>query len=190
MMLSTTAVRLSGRRTAAVLSTVVPPPFSAFSNLISNQNSSRKFERATFSTRPKSCHSSQAIAIGGWYREHINFKDDMKQSGIQWFSSKTKGQSKAQSKSPFDADVQSLLTPPKQNAVASGSSQHETWVEFQRSIAVSGFETGQTIKEQILGKKHRGGKMDRKRKEREAEMEAAMSGADVTNVSQWFIIAV
>ena len=65
----------------------------------------------------------------------------------------------------------------------SGSSQHNTWVEFQRSIAVTGFETGQTVREQTLGKKSRGGKIDRKRKEREAELEAALRGADTTQVS-------
>ena len=66
---------------------------------------------------------------------------------------------------------------------ASGSSQHNTWVEFQKSIAVSGFETGQTVREQTFGKKSRGGKIDRKRKEREAELEAALRGTDNTQVS-------
>jgi hypothetical protein len=62
------------------------------------------------------------------------------------------------------------------------SSQHNTWVQFQRSIAVSGFETGQITKERTLGKKNRGGKIDRKRKEREAEAEALLRGEDVTQV--------
>ena len=65
----------------------------------------------------------------------------------------------------------------------SGSSQHDAWVEYQRSIAVSGFETGQTLRERKLGKKKRGGKMDRKRKEREAELEAQLRGEDITQVS-------
>lgn len=65
----------------------------------------------------------------------------------------------------------------------SGSSQHDTWVQFQRSIAVSGVDTGQVVKERRLGKKKRGGKMDRKRKEREAELEAKMKGLDTTQVS-------
>jgi len=65
----------------------------------------------------------------------------------------------------------------------SKSSQHSTWVEFQKSIAVSGFETGQTVKEKTLGQKKRGGKFDRKRKEREAEAEAALRGEDITQVS-------
>lgn len=62
-------------------------------------------------------------------------------------------------------------------------SQHSTWVEFQKSIAVTGFETGQTVKEKTLGQKKRGGKFDRKRKEREAEAEAALRGEDITQVS-------
>jgi hypothetical protein len=69
-----------------------------------------------------------------------------------------------------------------------GSSQHNTWVQFQRSIAVSGFETGQTTKERTLGKKNRGGKIDRKRKEREAEAEALLRGEDVTQVRQGDLI--
>lgn len=64
----------------------------------------------------------------------------------------------------------------------SGSSQHDTWVQFQRSIAVSGFDTGQTVKERQLGKKNRGGKIDRRRREREAEAEAALKGMDVTQL--------
>jgi hypothetical protein len=55
-------------------------------------------------------------------------------------------------------------------------------VQFQQSIAVAGFETGQTTKAKNLGKKNRGGKMDRKRKEREAEAEAALRGEDITQV--------
>jgi hypothetical protein len=38
------------------------------------------------------------------------------------------------------------------------------------------------VKERTLGKKNRGGKADRKRKEREAELEAAISGVDNTQV--------
>ncbi|KAL3823064.1 hypothetical protein ACHAXA_011116 [Cyclostephanos tholiformis] len=59
---------------------------------------------------------------------------------------------------------------------------HDAWVQFQRSIAVAGFETGQTTREKNLGKKNRGGKMDRKRREREAEAEAALKGEDVTQL--------
>jgi len=38
------------------------------------------------------------------------------------------------------------------------------------------------VKERTLGKKNRGGKADRKRKEREAELEAAISGVDNTQL--------
>ncbi len=71
---------------------------------------------------------------------------------------------------------------PVRDESESGTSQHTTWVQFQRSIAVSGFETGQTVKERTQGKKNRGGKIDRKRKEREAEAEALLRGEDVTQV--------
>ena len=64
----------------------------------------------------------------------------------------------------------------------SGSSQHDTWVQFQRSIAVGGFDTGQTVKEKTLDKKNRGGAIARKRKEREAEALAALKGVDTTQV--------
>ena len=83
---------------------------------------------------------------------------------LRWFASATGG--------PPHPDV----------VVGSGSSQHDTWVQFQQSIAVAGFETGQTTKAKNLGKKNRGGKMDRKRKEREAEAEAALRGEDITQV--------
>jgi len=83
---------------------------------------------------------------------------------LRWFASATGG------------------PPPPDVVAGSGSSQHDTWVQFQQSIAVAGFETGQTTKAKNLGKKNRGGKMDRKRKEREAEAEAALRGEDITQV--------
>lgn len=48
--------------------------------------------------------------------------------------------------------------------------QHQEWVKFQQSIAVDGFETGQTTKATLTaltGRKDRGGKQLRKRKEKE-----------------------
>lgn len=84
----------------------------------------------------------------------------------------------------FASDTTKATPPPPPTTTGgSGSSQHDTWVQFQRSIVVAGFETGQTTKEKNLGKKNRGGKIDRKRKEREAEAEAALRGEDVTQVS-------
>lgn len=65
----------------------------------------------------------------------------------------------------------------------SSSSQHSTWVQYQQSIAVSGFETGQTVREKTLGKKSRGGALARKRKEKEAELEAMLKG-DTIDVTQ------
>lgn len=49
--------------------------------------------------------------------------------------------------------------------------QHLEWVKFQQSIAVDGFETGQTTKATLTaltGRKDRGGKQLRKRKEKES----------------------
>ena len=84
----------------------------------------------------------------------------------------------------FSDKSSSTATTTNSNDSEGGSSQHNTWVQFQRSIAVSGFETGQTTKERTLGKKNRGGKMDRKRKEREAEADALLRGEDVTQVRE------
>jgi len=92
----------------------------------------------------------------------------------RWFSSKSDKASSSHS--------QQQATNNNNNDTISGSSQHNTWVEFQKSIAVTGFETGQTVREQTFGKKSRGGKIDRKRKEREAELEAALRGVDTTQV--------
>ncbi|KAL7443708.1 hypothetical protein ACHAXM_009119 [Skeletonema potamos] len=90
----------------------------------------------------------------------------------RWFSSKSDKASSSHSQQQATNN----------NDTISGSSQHNTWVEFQKSIAVTGFETGQTVREQTFGKKSRGGKIDRKRKEREAELEAALRGVDNTQL--------
>lgn len=107
---------------------------------------------------------------------------------MRWFSSSKTDEEEDQSKSPSatqqqQQDDDNAAATSSTSTTTSGSSQHNTWVEFQRSIAVTGFETGQTVREQTLGKKSRGGKIDRKRKEREAELEAALRGADTTQVS-------
>jgi len=95
----------------------------------------------------------------------------------RWFASDTKD-----SEDDADKEVDTPTAAPIEDD-PSKSSQHSTWVEFQKSIAVSGFETGQTVKEKTLGQKKRGGKFDRKRKEREAEAEAALRGEDITQAS-------
>lgn len=95
----------------------------------------------------------------------------MQKNRLRWFSSKSSKDD--QPATPTAADDANNNT---EATTISGSSQHDTWVQFQRSIAVSGFDTGQTVKERQLGKKNRGGKIDRKRKEREAEAEAALKG--------------
>jgi hypothetical protein len=130
------------------------------------------------------------------YNPTIVSSDRSRLCSMRWFSSSKSDEEEDQSKSPSTTQQQqdddnaststsssSSTTNDATTTTTSGSSQHNTWVEFQRSIAVTGFETGQTVREQTLGKKSRGGKMDRKRKEREAELEAALRGADTTQVS-------
>jgi hypothetical protein len=134
------------------------------------------------------------LSLYNSYNQTIVSSDRSRLScGMRWFSSSKTDEEEDQSKSPSatqqqdDDNASTTATSSTTNDVTttttSGSSQHNTWVEFQRSIAVTGFETGQTVREQTLGKKSRGGKMDRKRKEREAELEAALRGADTTQVS-------
>jgi hypothetical protein len=128
------------------------------------------------------------------YNQSIVSSDRSRLCSMRWFSSSKSDEEEDQSKSPSatqqhqDDDNASTSTSSSSTTndsattTTSGSSQHNTWVEFQRSIAITGFETGQTVREQTLGKKSRGGKMDRKRKEREAELEAALRGADTTQL--------
>lgn len=124
------------------------------------------------------------------YNQTIKSSDRSRLCDMRWFSSSKTDEEEDQSKSPSatqqqqqQEDDNATSATSSSSTTTSGSSQHNTWVEFQRSIAVTGFETGQTVREQTLGKKSRGGKMDRKRKEREAELEAALRGADTTQVS-------
>ena len=124
------------------------------------------------------------------YNQTIKSSDRSRLCDMRWFSSSKTDEEEDQSKSPSatqqqqqQQDDNATSATSSSSTTTSGSSQHNTWVEFQRSIAVTGFETGQTVREQTLGKKSRGGKMDRKRKEREAELEAALRGADTTQVS-------
>ena len=90
---------------------------------------------------------------------------------IRWFAS---GSHDEQPNTPSTGADREETAP----STISGSSQHDTWVEFQRSISVSGVDTGQIVKERTLGKKNRGGNIARKRKEREAEMVAQLKGVD------------
>lgn len=100
----------------------------------------------------------------------------MQNNKLRWFASES---SKDQEPTSTTTDADMEETTP---STISGSSQHDTWVEFQRSIVVSGVETGQMVKERVLGKKNRGGTIARKRKEREAELEAQLKGVDTTTL--------
>jgi len=53
------------------------------------------------------------------------------------------------------------------------NTQHQEWVKFQQSIKIDGFETGQTTAvttAALLGRKDRGGKSLRKRRQKEQEL--------------------
>lgn len=53
------------------------------------------------------------------------------------------------------------------------NTQHQEWVKFQQSITIDGFETGQTTTvttAALLGRKDRGGKSLRRRKQKEQEL--------------------
>lgn len=117
---------------------------------------------------------SRSITAATEMRSNSGIRRDTQQ--IRWFASEgsrdddqTTNNTDEDGGAPSDASI-------------SGSNQHDTWVQFQRSIAVSGVDTGQTVKERNLGKKNRGGKIDRKRKEREAELEAKLKGVDNTQL--------
>mmetsp|Transcript_13560 Transcript_13560/g.13143 ORF Transcript_13560/g.13143 Transcript_13560/m.13143 type:complete len:277 (-) Transcript_13560:56-886(-) len=61
----------------------------------------------------------------------------------------------------------------KKDMDAVTNTQHEEWVKFQRTIKIDGFETGQTTTvttAALLGRKDRGGKSLRKRKQKEQEL--------------------
>ena len=61
--------------------------------------------------------------------------------------------------------------------------QHEEWVDFQKSIAVSGFQTGQTTKARVQRKGETGQKLrDLKRREK-VEMRLEAKRPDAVDVS-------
>lgn len=66
--------------------------------------------------------------------------------------------------------------------VPSSASQHEEWVKFQKSITVSGFETGQKTELSKVGGKNvgRGGVSARKKKEQLRLKREQKSSADVS----------
>lgn len=178
-MLSTAIIRLStrGRVPAEAAAAVLSSRFNAQCSLRGGSNNNNS-SRSISSTALSCCHPTIIIA-----NNQQRVLQHQHQNQIQrWFASD------ATTKNGDSEEVDTATTATDDNdgnnpSSVSGSSQHDTWVQFQRSIAVSGFETGQTIREKDLGKKNRGGKVDRKRKEREAEAEAALRGEDVTQVS-------
>jgi len=149
--------------------------FDTKCNLLTNINDSMS------SRRPISFVATK-VMTGPWshptiYRQQQQQK--IQHDQIRWFSSSDTGKDDELTPSTTITTTDENNSEP---ASISGSDQHDAWVQFQRSIVVSGFNTGQTVREKKLGKKNRGGKMDRKRKEREAELEAAMRGEDITQL--------
>ena len=184
-MLSTAIIRLSnrGRVPAEASAAVLSSRFNSQCSLRGGSNNNNSSSRSISSTVPWSCHPQIIIANNKSHHQqrvlHQNYQIQ------RWFASDT---TKNGDSEEVDTAATATTATDDDNdgnnpSSVSGSSQHDTWVQFQRSIAVSGFETGQTVREKDLGKKNRGGKVDRKRKEREAEAEAALRGEDVTQVS-------
>ena len=165
---------------AEASATVLSSRFNSQCSLRGGSNNNNSSSRSISSTVPSSCHPQIIIANNKSHHQqrvlHQNYQIQ------RWFASDTtkNGDSEEVDTAATATDDDNDGNSPSS---VSGSSQHDTWVQFQRSIAVSGFETGQTVREKDLGKKNRGGKVDRKRKEREAEAEAALRGEDVTQVS-------
>lgn len=167
-MLGVSSLRLSSRRSAAAAlsrsSSVSSPALLSRCNNAATKALTSNFSSFSLSSSTPSSASTDISC--GWRGQPINILPNQPKNIIatdRSFSSKSKG----------SAGEDTI----------SGSSQHDTWVNFQRSIAVSGFETGQTVVEKNLGRKSRGGRLSRKKKEKEAELAAAMRGQDVTNVS-------
>ena len=196
MMASSTAVRLAAlsarghapRSAANGLSTVsatsyMVPSIAASQNSFS-QKRSHHHHASSSSTQFANAqwNGSYQMNLSMNNSRNDSFLNNSGRNDIRWVSSKS-DEEKDQASSDDSQQAQSNIVEEATSDTTSGSSQHNTWVEFQKSIAVSGFETGQTVREQAFGKKSRGGKIDRKRKEREAELEAALRGTDNTQVS-------
>ncbi len=167
-MLGISSFRLSsGRNAAAALPRVSSGLASALLSPLNDvATTALTANFSSFSLSSSTPSLASTVISGGWRRQPINIVPAQSKNirGIdRSFSSKSK-----------DGGGKDTI---------SGSSQHDTWVDFQRSIAVSGFETGQTVVEKNLGRKSRGGRLSRKKKEKEAELAAATRGQDVTNVS-------
>ena len=194
-MASSTAVRLaalSSRGHAPRSAANALPAISYFSSPVPSIAASQNSFSQKRSHHHHASSSSTQFANAQWngsYQMNLSmnnsrnasFLNNSGRNDIRWFSSKSDDEDQTSSDSQ---QAQSTIVEEGTSDTASGSSQHNTWVEFQKSIAVSGFETGQTVREQAFGKKSRGGKIDRKRKEREAELEAALRGTDNTQVSR------
>lgn len=176
MMMSgaTAIIRLARPRGAAAATLSKASPLS-LSHIFDSQCNILSKNNDTASSSRSISSMTTASTTGSWSRPTYH-QQKLQQNQIRWFASSDANKDDESTPSPTTADGNSEPTS------ISGSDQHDAWVQFQRSIVVSGFNTGQTVREKKLGKKNRGGKMDRKRKEREAELEAALRGEDTTQL--------
>jgi len=174
-MIATSIGRRAARSVPAISGSALSPSLSNIFDNLSIKNNDTLPTTRLISTSKVRCQ-----IVGGNNNIPLYDQNKLKKNQLQrWFASDTKDSEDA------DKEVDIPAAAPIEDD-PSKSSQHSTWVEFQKSIAVSGFETGQTVKEKTLGQKKRGGKFDRKRKEREAEAEAALRGEDITQVSLYY----
>lgn len=194
MMASSKALRLAALSSrghapsgaAAALPISASNYFSSVPSIAASQNTLNQKRTHHFNASPSSTQFFSSAQWNGCNLINTSLRNSYNNSILnnsgnneaRWFSSKSENE-----EDQALSDAQQTPVDEEATTTASGTSQHSTWVEFQKSISVSGFETGQTVREQTFGKKSRGGKIDRKRKEREAELEAALRGADNTQVS-------
>mmetsp|Transcript_8475 Transcript_8475/g.12376 ORF Transcript_8475/g.12376 Transcript_8475/m.12376 type:complete len:317 (+) Transcript_8475:1-951(+) len=171
---------------AAALSTSATSYVSSVPSIAASQNTLNQKRSHHYNASSSSTQFSKA-QWNGCNQMNMSLRNSMHKlilsnnniNNNRWFSSKSDNE---ENQTSSDSQQAPSTTVEEAANTASGSSQHNTWVQFQQSIAVSGFETGQTVREKAFGKKSRGGKIDRKRKEREAELEAALRGTDNTQL--------
>jgi len=103
--------------------------------------------------------SATCSGQNGTCNNNVNVGSSVNVGSVRWMSKKSKRK---------DSDDVS-------------NQQHEEWVKFQQSISVSGFETGQIktlTRSGLSGRKDRGGKQLRRRREKELALQDAVAERD------------
>jgi hypothetical protein len=98
-----------------------------------------------------------------------NFNNCFLTSTTRSFATKKKKAEGAEKKRAAAAVVAAKTDGQNEAEKKTAAMQHEQWVKFQQSIAVDGFETGQTMEVRTSNKKARGGKAKRKTQKTELE---------------------